>query len=365
MSFSESGVNHPPALGSNIFPKYGSYSIHAATLLPELVNSDMFSLISASLSLSSWKRIVCAHRSLSEFAAFDSAILSWPISPNLLHRYIDWAFRVKKLKSSTISSYISAFKSIHNLKHLDSSVFSSSFVKSLIRGAENLEIYSQLARSSRRVFTLQALKILGHNLASSGWPKDWIKVVWAASCCAFFGSLRLGEILPCSESKFLKQEVLLWRDVFFSGKGHIILHIKCSKSRTKGGESVDIFSFPGHGCCPVKALLGLKNSHPPSLSMDQPVFMSSSGTVLTTAKLNKIIRSMLSLSLGDHGSLFSCHSFRAAIPAVLAQHPDIASSDMIMGWGRWKSSAYMSYTRLKSAQRKLVFSKIADILNSP
>ncbi len=104
---------------------------------------------------------------------------------------------------------------------------------------------------------------------------------------------------------------------------------------------------------------------PPSLSLDQPVFMSSSGSVLTTAKFNKIIKSMLSLSLGDHGSLFSCHSFRAAIPAALAQHPDIASSDMIMGWGRWKSSAYMSYTRLKSAQRKLVFSKIANILNSP
>ncbi len=281
-SISESGVRYPPALSSSANPKYCRFSPYAAFLFPELVNSDTFALISASQSLGSWKKINCACKSIMSYATADSKSLSWPLSPSFLHSYINWAFNNKGLRSGTVSAYVSALKTIHNLKGLDSSACSSFFVKSLIRGAENLEIYNQLARSSRRVFSLQALKVLGHEIASSNWSKDWIKLVWAACCCAFFGSLRLGEILPSSESSFISREVLLWRDVFFASKDHVILHIKCSKARAKGGETVDIFSFPGHGCCPVKALLSLRSSHPPSLNLDQPVFMSSSGRILTT-----------------------------------------------------------------------------------
>ncbi len=342
------------------------FSSQAAILIPNLVNTDKFGLLSASLTAGSWSRINCAVKSVSLFASSTNSQISWPLSSDFLGSYINWAFRLKGLRSSTISAYISALKTIHLLKGLDSSSCNCFLVKSLIRGASNLEIYNSLARSSRKVFTLPALKILGHQLAISDFPKDWIQVVWAACCCAFFGSLRIGEIIPLSSSGFLPQESLLWKDVSFVSKDHVILHIKCSKARTKGGESVDLFSFPGHGCCPVKALSLLKASHPPTLRFSSlPVFASPSGSLLTASQLNSIIRSLLKSHLGDDSSSFSCHSFRAAIPSLLAQHPELASSDMIMGWGRWKSSAYLSYTRLRSSQRRKVFAKIADILNLP
>ena len=115
--------------------------------------------------------------------------------------------------------------------------------------------------------------------------------------------------------------------------------------------------------CPVKSLLAHKklavNNGP-----DCPVFCFDSGKNLTLSNLNSTIPSLLEGVLGEDSMLFSGHSFQAAIPAVLAKFPEHSSSDEIMGWGRWKSSAYLAYTRLKADQRRKVFGKISAMLNS-
>ena len=126
---------------------------------------------------------------------------------------------------------------------------------------------------------------------------------------------------------------------------------------------VDIFRFPGHGTCPVKSIIALRklsvNNGP-----DCPVFGFDSGKNLTLNILNSSIRTLLESHLGPESAHFSGHSFRAAIPAVLAKYPEHSSSDEIMGWGRWKSSAYLLYTRLKADQRRKIFDKISTMLNN-
>ena len=134
------------------------------------------------------------------------------------------------------------------------------------------------------------------------------------------------------------------------------------KNRTTGGDFVDVLSFPGHNVCPVKSLYALSNLSQ-CKGPDQPVFKFDTGLNLTLRKLNSSIRELLEPTLGPDSRLFTGHSFRAAIPAVLAKHPELSSSDEIMGWGRWKSSAYLSYTRLKEDQRRKIFGKITNILN--
>ena len=84
---------------------------------------------------------------------------------------------------------------------------------------------------------------------------------------------------------------------------------------------------------------------------------------LTKTRVNSMLPQLLSPHLGPDSCEISGHSFRAAIPAVLARHPDVANSSDIMGWGRWKSQAYLSYTRLKLRQKKDAFSKITNLLN--
>ena len=79
--------------------------------------------------------------------------------------------------------------------------------------------------------------------------------------------------------------------------------------------------------------------------------------------VNSILPQLLQGHLGAEASNISGYSFRAAVPAVLACHPDAASSSDIMWWGRWKSEAYQSYTRLKIDQKKGAFQKISNLLN--
>ena len=287
----------------------------------------------------------------------------WPLSKDTIADYVTWSFTVKKLKSTTVTSYLSSLKCIHSLRSLSTENFDSSLVSTLIRGGENLEIYNGKTKETRKVMSLPLLKILGHEISKTDWPSNSKQVLWTACTTAFFGSFRLGEILPATEKLSHPSDTLLWKDVKILSDDHVLIHVKVNKSRSKNGDYVDIFSFPGHGVCPVKSLLAHKNLAVNN-GPDCPVFCFDSGKNLTLSNLNSTIRSLLEGVLGEDSMLFSGHSFRAAIPAVLAKFPEHSSSDEIMGWGRWKSSAYLAYTRLKADQRRKVFGKISAMLNS-
>jgi len=203
------------------------------------------------------------------------------------------------------------------------------------------------------------LQLLRHNLAKSAISQQDRQMLWAAFCLAFFGSLRFGEILSNSSSSFLPKETLLWRDTSLLSPSHLLLKLKNTK--TAAFETVDIFSIPSLPECPVAAFSRFKIS---SIFLpDTPVFTWKSGTFLTLKEVNSWIVQLLQPQLGPLSSQLSAHSFRAAIPTLLARFPESASSEEIMGWGRWKSSAYLSYTRLKPDQRQRIYNNIVSLIS--
>ena len=128
---------------------------------------------------------------------------------------------------------------------------------------------------------------------------------------------------------------------------------------------IDIFPFPGHSCCPVKALL----SHLQAQKklgwgrIQDPVFTYPSGKFLTPSGLNAIFKSLLGDICDFERNYISCHSLRAGIPSALFCFPDLLSSDDVKGWGRWSSEAYQRYTRLKIDQKREIFMKISSALS--
>jgi hypothetical protein len=101
------------------------------------------------------------------------------------------------------------------------------------------------------------LKLLGNKIAVADWSTDSKRIFWTASCLAFFGSFRLGEILSPNDSIF-SRETLTWDDIQIF-EDHAIINIRFPKSlRSKRGDFVDIFPFPD--CCPLSALKGLRES---------------------------------------------------------------------------------------------------------
>ena len=235
-------------------------------------------------------------------------------------------------------------------------------IKTVIRGKENLEIYARETGTARKVMTLSLLKLLGHEISRTNWVENSKQVVWGAFTMAFFGCFRMGEILPQNENSYSPEDTLLWQDIKFCSPSHILVHIKTPKSRCPRGEFIDVFSFPGHAVCPVSAITCLRDStgEPDPSS---PVFKFSSGICLTRRLINTLLPQLLRPHIGHEADNVSGHSFRAGIPAVLASHPDVANSSDIMGWGRWRSDAYQSYTRLKLEQKIKTFATISNILN--
>ncbi len=280
----------------------------------------------------------------------------------MLVAFIQWAC-CNNLKASSISAYLSSLKCLHDLLLQDSSAFISPRVKAVLKGVENAEAYKPFLSGSRKVMSLPLLKLLGHEISRSSWSDNSKRVVWTACCVAFYGSFRMGEILPLREFSFCPEDTFLWRDVRILSESHALLHIKRTKNRNKGGDFVDLFPVQLSSSCPLAALRGFKDSLL-ELEEDKPVFRFSSGKNLTQKEFNSTISSLLRPHLGDSCTFISGHSFRAAIPAVLAKFPKLSSSEEIMGWGRWKSEDYLSYTRLKVYQRRKIFSKIMTALSS-
>jgi hypothetical protein len=97
---------------------------------------------------------------------------------------------------------------------------------------------------------------------------------------------------------------------------------------------VDIFPFPGHGCCPLAALVNLKKSRGGGEWAQRPFFAFKSGMLLTQNTFNEIVRSLLRRRISPTANQLACHSFRGGIPSALASFPEIPIDSHVMGWGR-------------------------------
>lgn len=77
--------------------------------------------------------------------------------------------------------------------------------------------------------SLPLLKILGHALVLSELSTLDKKVAWAIFCLAFYGSLRMGEILSAREAAFDSVDSFLWSDIIWVKHDHVILHFRNTK----------------------------------------------------------------------------------------------------------------------------------------
>ena len=297
------------------------------------------------------------------FELTEGSICTWPLSNDDINNFCYWALTVKKLKYSTVSAYISSISLAHKLRGMDNSACYNHTTKLILRSAENMTLYEPCKTRNRNVMTLSLLKILGNEIAITNWTNESKQLFWTVSCIAFFGSFRMGELLNGTITKIDSATSLLWKDLKYNGKSWLI-HVKAPKSRTQGGEFIDIFPFKNHNCCPVAALNKWKEISKHSEIQTNPVFIMSNGCCLTQKVFNKTIQNLLCHRLGDSCKNISGHSFRAGIPSALAKNPELASDTHIMGWGRWCSPAYQTYTRLKLDQKESLFHKIVNVLNS-
>jgi hypothetical protein len=312
----------------------------------------------AAFSQSYWKSMESAFNALQTCCNFKSVKV--PNQEQLL-QFIWWGYNEKNWRYSTINSYVSGLTTLFKIKGSNVNVFTSYETKLALKGVKNLDEIYKSCQKTKKVFSFPLLQILGHYVAKTSWSNNSKRVFWTAACVMFFGSFRISEILGKYECMYDPLTTLLWKDIMFY-EDAVRIVLKSPKVSTSGGISVDLFEYKRESCCPVKCLKALKETSK-VVNESSPVFMFDNGKLLTPNGFNRTLRSLLEIPLGKDAYLFSSHSFRAAIPAALADHPIIASREEIMGWGRWGSDAYLNYTRLKRNKRKETFRIICSIFD--
>jgi hypothetical protein len=174
-------VQSKPSKYSTVPPKI------SAPFFPPHFSPGIEKLISASTAQASWRKHSSAVSCFRKYEADKGLKFAWPMSRETVCDFVIWCIFVRKLKASTVKSYISSFEFIFKLNDWDTTVCSNFLVKQLVKGASNLNFYSDLSKSSRKVMTLPLLKILGHQIAVSSFSKWDKQVIWTACTVAFYG----------------------------------------------------------------------------------------------------------------------------------------------------------------------------------
>jgi hypothetical protein len=342
----------------------------AAIDLPPFAHADLSAeagrgLVYANVAKSTWQKYSSGWNAFRHFEVYHETTFAWPLSKAIWRLFVIWCLTVCRLQPSSTRSYISAIKFVHNLKDVPCfDVKNDHMITWYLRGAANLAFSNPPPPSTRRIVTLQLLRLLGHRIASTSWSVMTKQVVWAACTLAFFTAARLGELLASAAHSHDPTADLTWRDIEFTSPDSILVRLKCAKSGEVQGEYLDVFPFLGYECCPVASLYCLRELQKEAGILDPtlPVFRFDSGKNLTTSQFNGILSNLLAdLCLPGEDSI-SCHSFRSGIPSTLALFPDLANCEDIKGWGRWHSECFNRYTRLRHDQKKAIFEKIRAAL---
>ncbi|KAM3920319.1 uncharacterized protein RB166_014716 [Leptodactylus fuscus] len=159
-------------------------------------------------------------------------------------------------------------------------------------------------------------------------------VFGAGFSLAFFGALRLGELVPPSGSRpggLLQDDVLLCND-------SLRIRIRRSKTDTLGkGAWVHLQKVEGD-VCPVRAV----NSYLAVRVEGSSFLVHESGLPVTAFQFRSVLNKTLSF-VGANPSEYGTHSFR--IGAATEASRAGLSVESVQRIGRWRSSCYAGYIR--------------------
>ena len=168
------------------------------------------------------------------------------------------------------------------------------------------------------------------------------QMLWAASCCGFFGFMRSGEFTV--DGEFDPSRHLSPVDISvdsWSSPSWVCVHLKQSKT-DPFRRGVDVYlGRTDSDLCPVGALLAYLVRRGWESG---PLFRHNDGRPLSRTTLVLRIRQALT-SQGVRAGSFSGHSFRIGAASTAAARG--LEDSTIRTLGRWKSDAYQRYIRLR------------------
>ena len=232
--------------------------------------------------------------------------------------------RTLNIHSAAISFFS---KTIHSFDPCEDFV-----VRKALEGWRRLQPPS---KDVRRPITFDILSQIHKQLRKLCWSKYEARLFSAAYSIAFFGALRVGEVV--SEAQGTRGIAL--DDVRLSAS-EVLLFIRQSKTDQLGKGAWMRLPATGHpGPCPVKDARRFLRMRP---AAPGPLFIHQDGSLLTRDQFTWVMRKAVA-ACGLPPDKFAAHSFRIGA-ATTAMHWGL-SVKKIKDLGRWKSKAYKGYLR--------------------
>ena len=284
-----------------------------------------------------------AVRSFEHFCRFQNQE-PWPANESMLGQWVvirtfgSSDHLMSQLKPATITSYLSALRSHHIDRRIDTTVFDSPHLLRLVQGARGL--FPSRKRERLPVTRDILSKITPPPTSRNDYHID------AAFKLAFAGFLRMGEFTHTHAKEItpsFKATGLTRSDLTLS-TDHAIVRLKRSKT-DKMHQGVNILvASTGDSNCPVQALKDLLQTDPQPPSV--PLFRLEEGGFPREA-LIKVLKSRLQTA-GIPSSHYSGHSFRKGA----AQHAKDNGllDEHIQQLGRWSSNAFRLYFKTPQSE---------------
>ena len=207
----------------------------------------------------------------------------------------------------------------------------------VMKGIKKHQTESQVNRRYRLPITPVILLRLHKAWQSSASQHDTV-MIWAASCLAFFGFLRVSEFTVPTDAQYDAGVHLSLSDIGFDDGSHPrVMKVTIKQSKTdpfrKGVTLVlgRTFKLP----CPVAAMAAyvvIRGVKP------GPLFHFKDGRLLTRKRFVDVILSGLHAS-GIDASKYNGHSFRIGVATTAASKG--FEDSLIKTLGRWESTAYL------------------------
>lgn len=353
-----------PLKGGHTVLKWGT-KFDLRTFIP--VPTFYVDALETSLSLSTWSTYATAFRMLKLYAKLLGKEITLPVSRQDLIGFVVFLFRGRRIAPSTIRQYISGIKCFHNMLDCSLEAFQSTALKYVLMGFENQYKAWEEDGPRRRAFTFPLLKLMAKAISECDIIQMDAQCLWTAALIAFWTSCRMGDLLVDSHNSN-QAKLLTWDNIQSKDAEHMILYFAHPKqAKRENGLVCDIFSFPEKLYCPVDNLrrLAKMNHNIGRRDRNNHVFNLSKGGTLRMSKMNEFLREQLLPMVGSELGTISCHSFRAALPSLMAASPDMFTTEETLLQGDWHSDSYKLYTRLNNIGRKQTHRKVvATILGS-
>jgi hypothetical protein len=285
--------------------------------------------------------------------------MSMPLSEQDVLCFVAY-MQTRKVADKTTSGYLAGLRLATISMGYPCSTLVTPVVKQVLKGIKNMrsDPRADIQKKTRRAMTFSHLQLLGHSIGTSKLSPYMRSLVWATSLSAFWGSLRIGELL-CPQEVDVRSSCL-FSDCEMNSSGFKIW-VRSPKVASPQGDVVEVFFVPSSSLDPLAAMqhyLVCRNSRH-GQETDKALFLGEDGRPFTRRRFNYLLHELLDHHVKDNRDAITGHSFRSGLATLM----EVAgmSPEEIKAWGRWNSEAYLLYCKEGRSKAK-VWSKLHEVL---